>query len=498
MTLKDWERWVEDEDFIIPDSPAQETCFQIKNQKVLCDVCHFGLNPSVFHRRKKVVPDYALIGATPKSKQAMETHIGCEWHKESLPDFLGNSSSGQSSLMQIVSKPASLVQPYYVYSPSFLQTSPFSKSCSLEQKSSMQIVSKSASQVQSFYGFSPSFVQTPPFHPVTTPGIQIPPSIPPIFFQSPSQSLSPTKTPHTTQEKARIQFPQLSKIKTRSSSKSSSPSSPTSSSSFQSEKEEQFLDAVGKRVLMIHHTIRNKQSINSVSDLQDLFDKVVGETLTSDLAHKSPFSTREFIMALKEAVKERLKKRLKKYRYYSIIIDDSKDKGGIIELCVYIRIYGRNKQAESSFLSFCQLDERGSPSDVLFDLLDGVLLDWELDPHDMIALTSDGASNMSGYLSGVYARLRQKYKVKRLIFVHCAAHRCNLLAEALLTYSSVSPSFSENLAVISNVAHIFHSSPKQKDELKIVVKNFGAKPIAIPIECDTRWLSRFQRFAALF
>jgi hypothetical protein len=198
-------------------------------------------------------------------------------------------------------------------------------------------------------------------------------------------------------------------------------------------------------------------------------------------------------MALQTALKENLKRKLRKYKYYSILIDDSKDKGGIIEMSVYIRFYGRNQEIVSSFLSFSQLDDKGSAGDVLFDLLEKVLIDWELEPRRMIGIGSDGASNMSGYLSGVFARFKEKYKIKRLIFVHCAAHRSHLLAEALLQYSHVSSTFSEVLSVISNIAHIFHSSSKQKNELDKIVLKFGYNVVAIPIEADTRWLSRFER-----
>ena len=199
-------------------------------------------------------------------------------------------------------------------------------------------------------------------------------------------------------------------------------------------------------------------------------------------------------MALKKSIKENLQKKLKRYRYYSIMIDDSKDKGGIIEFSVYIRFYGRNQEVVSSFLEFCQLGEEGSRSSVLFGLLEKVLLDWDLDPRYMLALGSDGASNMSGYLSGVFARLKEKYKSKRLIFVHCVAHRCNLLAEELLNYSFVSSLFSETLSVICNIAVFFHRSPKSKSRLNTIVKDFGFSVISIPRESDTRWMARFGGF----
>jgi hypothetical protein len=380
----------------------------------------------------------------------MTTHLNvCEYHIESLPAFLDSYSPEKAVLSTVTYQnyyPGSIPLLYHMPSPFFIPN------------------------------FRPSPVLS--------------------TNHSSSRELIPAKTTKTSVQNVRISFPQLSTVSTRKtlSCNRTQPSS-SSSSATQSDKESILLDTIDKRMFTIHYIVRNKQSINSLFSLQNLMN-IAGdeESLTSFLGHTSPYSMRGFVMALKKAIKENLKKKLKKYRYYSIIVDDSKDKGGKIEFCVYIRIYGRNKEIVSTFLEFCQLGEGGSRADVLFGLLEKVLEDWELNPRDMIALTSDGASNMSGYLSGVFARLKKKYKMKRLIFVHCAAHRCNLLAESLLTRYDVSPTFSETLSIISNIASLFHYSPTQKHILDKIVKRLGYSVLAIPREGDTRWMARFGGF----
>jgi hypothetical protein len=343
--------------------------------------------------------------------------------------------------------------------------------------------------------FSPNLLTSPLKTPQTKQNVNFPQS------SSASQLPIPIKTPHSKNNTNRIVFPQLSKVSTRKMLASNShlphktSPSPTFSSTSQSDKEEIFLDAISKRMITIHHIVKNKQSNNSLFSLQNLMDIVAGPSLTSLLGHTSLFSMREFVMALKKAVMEKQRLKLKRYKdKYSIMIDDSKDKGGVIEMSVYIRFMGRNIEITSSFLSFCELDERGASAPVLLEFLEGVLLEWGLNPRYMIALASDGATNMSGYLNGVFALFRRKYKIKRLIFVHCAAHRCNLLAEALLYYSSVSASFSETLLIISNIASIFNFSYLKRRKLNNIVKDFGFNVIAIPREGDTRWMARFGGF----
>ena len=443
MSLSDWEKWVDDKIFVIPDSPDQISNFRIKNKKVLCIVCEFGLNPCVKHK-KNLTPDYALGNGTPGRMPKMKDHLDkCEWHKESLPAFLQSYfSTPQKSV--------------HANSPTY---------------------------------FIPPQISLPHFPPSSL-LFSLPVSPPTNSLVLSSSSLqSPPKTPQTRQPPKKIEFPQLSNVTTRNMKATAYNSTEKNAiEPAQEDKENVLLDALGKRVCMIHHIVRNKQSIGSLCSLQDLFDSAVGETTTSLLGHTSPYSTRGFIMALKTALKENLKRKLKKYRYYSIMIDDSKDKGGIIEMSVYVRFYGHNQEVTST------LDEKGSSAEVLFDLLEKVLLDWELDPRYILAIGSDGASNMSSYLKGVFGLFRDKYKIKRLVFNHCAAHRCNLLAETLLSYSDISPSFSETLSIISHIAHIFHASPKQKCDLDKLVTKFGYDVISIPIECDTRWLSRFERF----
>jgi hypothetical protein len=294
MTLSDWEEWIEDEDFIISDSPDQISAFEIHNERVFCIVCQSGWK---VQHKKNIVPDYALVGATPNKKQAMDTHLKCEYHTESLPAFLDS-----------------------------------------------YLVSSSSTRKQ------------PPLE-ITTSVCHVP----------------PTQSPQIDQNMKRITFPQISKVMTRDmlASKHLAPSLPSSSTplSSQGEKEDMFLDAVSKRMIMIHHIVRNKQSNNSLFSLQNLMDIVQGNSLVSFLGHTSTCSMRGFVMALKKAVKENLKLKLKKHRRYSIMVDDSKDKGGIIEMSVYIRYMGPNEEVFTSFLSFCQLDEKGASAPVLFKLL---------------------------------------------------------------------------------------------------------------------------------
>ena len=96
----------------------------------------------------------------------------------------------------------------------------------------------------------------------------------------------------------------------------------------------------------------------------------------------------------------------------------------------------------------------------------------------LIMQTYDGASVMSGHINGVQAIVRQEYPFAH--FVHCAAHRLNLVL--CLSASSISPVkiFFINVGAFSTVTS---NAPRRKAFLT-------SHNIEFPSPGDTRWFYR--------
>ena len=96
----------------------------------------------------------------------------------------------------------------------------------------------------------------------------------------------------------------------------------------------------------------------------------------------------------------------------------------------------------------------------------------------LVAQTYDGASVMSGEVSGVNIRVKEKYH--EALFIHCYAHKLNLvLSQSVRRISSCKRFFS----VLSGLSGFFSRSTKRSSAFNLHVKR------RIPTVSETRWNS---------
>ena len=87
----------------------------------------------------------------------------------------------------------------------------------------------------------------------------------------------------------------------------------------------------------------------------------------------------------------------------------------------------------------------------------------------------DGCSTMAGKENGVQARIRSDYPLA--VFVHCSAHRLNLVVNDLNAVSDVRNTIGTVKAIIKN----FRESPKRRR----LIPN-------TPLLCETRWSAKYK------
>ena len=111
---------------------------------------------------------------------------------------------------------------------------------------------------------------------------------------------------------------------------------------------------------------------------------------------------------------------------YTILIDECKDNAGHEELSTCFRYVNDDEEVQERFYKLTRMKE----TDAQTITREGVLpISNEFDSSAiLLSLGADGASVMSGCNEGVAAKLERT--CPWLIYIHCAAHRLNLIVVA--------------------------------------------------------------------
>ena len=116
-----------------------------------------------------------------------------------------------------------------------------------------------------------------------------------------------------------------------------------------------------------------------------------------------------------------------------------------------------------------------------------------LDLIDCRGQAYDGASNMSGRLSGVQAKISADYP--KAIYIHCLCHSPNL---AVQDSSRNVLLIRKTLDTVQELSNLIHYSPKRKCLLDKVKQDFDAEMPTLKPLCPTRWTVKAKSFESLF
>ena len=193
----------------------------------------------------------------------------------------------------------------------------------------------------------------------------------------------------------------------------------------------------------------------------------------------------DLIVCIDSIIEDQIVQEIKNCTFLSIQIDEATDVSTKEQLSIIIRL-DSNGDIVERLLRFVDVSADRTAASI------SRVVKSILEPHSdiinnkLIMQTYDGASVMSGHLNGVQALIRQEYPFA--YFVHCAAHRLNLvLCQAV---SSISPVkiFFTNVGAFSSFTSV---SSKRK-------AYFTSHKIEIPSPGDTRWHYRSRTISVLF
>ena len=148
---------------------------------------------------------------------------------------------------------------------------------------------------------------------------------------------------------------------------------------------------------------------------------------------------------------------------FSALIDESKDTAKREELAIAVRYYV-GKVVER-FYDLRPLEDFGARSIMTFtkEVIDLII---ERSGAAIVSLGADGASVMSGQNAGVAELLRSEH-FQWLIYIHCTAHRLNLVVNDIIKGSPLAL----DVITMINSLHSFFNIPKVRSLYQTCIKN---------------------------
>eukprot|EP00731_Ephydatia_muelleri_P001290 Em0001g1290a len=190
----------------------------------------------------------------------------------------------------------------------------------------------------------------------------------------------------------------------------------------------------------------------------------------------------EFLSLLAGAVRDKIIKEIKEAKYFGILYDSTPDVSHTEQLSQVIRdvqsdFETGNVRVKETFIKFVELDKKDAAGYEAIILKS--LQDDGLNFLDCRAQMYDNAAVMSGSISGVQTRLRERNP--KAVFINCDNHSLNL---AGVHAASVDPTVITFFGTVQEVYSFFSGSTtrwkKMSEMLDLTVKK----------ESDTRWSAR--------
>ncbi|PNF25199.1 hypothetical protein B7P43_G17705 [Cryptotermes secundus] len=206
------------------------------------------------------------------------------------------------------------------------------------------------------------------------------------------------------------------------------------------------------------------------------YDSDLHNHLESSTAFRgsSPDIQNELIHSVSELMTMEIKKEISKANYVSLILDETSDVMNKCQLASVLRYVTADGNVEERFLRFTDVSSDRSANSLFNHALE-ILNDFECGPK-LIAQTYDGAAVMASQHAGVQAKIREQYP--NAIFVHCYAHRLNLvLAQSASFIKEVKVFF----ATLSGFRTFFAKSTKRTEALDSHLRK------RFPSIAPTRW-----------
>ena len=182
----------------------------------------------------------------------------------------------------------------------------------------------------------------------------------------------------------------------------------------------------------------------------------------------------DLIYAIGEVMGEEIRMEIKKAPFVAVMVDETTDVGNAAQLSLVLR-YVTDSGVKERFIRFEDVTS-GKRADDIAALIFRFLEEHECSLDKLVAQCFDGAAVMASGLNGVQAKIKERAPMA--LFIHCYAHRLNLVLTQGASKLKECKIFFANL---NGLAAFFSRSPKRTQLLDEICKR------RLPNVSPTRW-----------
>ena len=209
--------------------------------------------------------------------------------------------------------------------------------------------------------------------------------------------------------------------------------------------------------------------------------------VSGNATYLSPQIQNEIIFAISDEILDSVCKRVLKSGYFALLADETKDASKTEQISIILRFVDTGSWTiEERFLGFVPAMTCNAES--LTKYIIDTISKCGLSINRCVAQAYDGASVMSGSCTGVQTRVQQHAPMA--IYIHCMAHRLNLvLVDVCKEVQSAADFFN-----LLEALYVFMSSGVSHPQFIETQKRMYAdrSPIELKRMIDTRWSCRYE------
>ena len=227
-----------------------------------------------------------------------------------------------------------------------------------------------------------------------------------------------------------------------------------------------------------------KLQLDTNKEFLELHKQVTKKRMTD---YTSKTSLNGFLQAIASCVRKEIYKEIEQVGVFSLLIDESKDTAKREELAIAVRYYFKNSVSER-LIELNKLEEFDAPA-ITEKTSRPIKMVMQETGAVPISLGADGASAMGGEYAGVGKLLRYQDYLW-LLFIHCSAHRLNLIVNDVIKNSKLAVDVIATITKLYTLLNHPKIRLRYEETYKLV---YPKKQVQFLVQQhDIRWACKFE------
>jgi len=178
-------------------------------------------------------------------------------------------------------------------------------------------------------------------------------------------------------------------------------------------------------------TSNSKGNFVEILGLLRQYDSLLDSHLSAKKAFKGTSSDiqNDLIKSISDLLSAEISAEVTEAQWVSSILDDCSDVVSGSQLSIVLRYVSKDMMVIERFIKFIDVSEDRT-AEGLYEIINDFAIEYSIGPSKLVAQTYDGACVMTGHSSGLQTRVKDNFPNAH--FVHCSAHRLNLVLEQSL------------------------------------------------------------------